>query len=194
MDRHKTKEEQQLGPPTAIQGNSNLLFVNFFSISGHLIMVLSIGIAFCRLGIFLATFEDLNWSQFLPTFRDLKLFISLNLAYWVFTKLIWHILYLVPPLFDSRILLHFWILDLVTSYWICNNPRFREFFYPVHYVNLQLFWRYFELSEILNSLISSMCVSMYELSCPDELILYITQPIEYITLDMHPSNAPLSEW
>jgi hypothetical protein len=60
MDRHKTKEAQQLGPPTAIQGNSNLLFASFFSISGHFILVLSIGIKFRRLDIFLENFEDLN--------------------------------------------------------------------------------------------------------------------------------------
>jgi len=60
MDRHKTKEAQQLGLPTAIQGNSNLLFASFFSISGHFILMLSIGIKFRRLGIFLEKFEDLN--------------------------------------------------------------------------------------------------------------------------------------
>jgi len=38
-----------------------------------------------------------------------------------------------------------------------------------------------------------MCVSVYELSCLDELILYIIYPIEYITLDDHPANVPLSE-
>jgi hypothetical protein len=47
-------------PPTAIQGNSNLLFASFISISGHFILVLSIGIKFRRLGIFLEKFEDLN--------------------------------------------------------------------------------------------------------------------------------------
>jgi len=60
MDRHKTKEAQQLGLPTTIQGNSNLLFASFFSISGYFILVLLIGIKFCRLGIFFEKFEDLN--------------------------------------------------------------------------------------------------------------------------------------
>jgi hypothetical protein len=60
MDRHKTKEAYELGPPTAIQGNTNLLFASFFSISGHFILMLSIGIKFRRLGIFLEKFEDLN--------------------------------------------------------------------------------------------------------------------------------------
>jgi len=191
MDRHKTKEAQQLGPPRP------------FKVTQICFLLLSFQFLDISYWCFQLVLNFADWAFFL---KNLKIWIEVNfclnfeiwsyLFHWIwhieYSKLIWHILYLVPFV---RLTNFIALLNPWSSYFLLNmQTRFREFFYPSIYLNLHQFWRYFELSEILNSLIACMCVSMYELSCFDELILYITYPIEYITLDKHPANAPLSEW
>jgi len=142
MDRHKTKEAQQLGPPRP------------FKVTQICFLLLSFQFLDISYWCFQLVLNFANWTFFL---ENLKIWIEVNfclnfeiwsyLFHWIwhieYSKLIWHILYLVPFV---RLTNFIALLNPWSSYFLLNMQKYKisRIFLPQHLSKfaliLEIFW------------------------------------------------------